>query len=304
MKIYCNYFFQDHFGPKNTTENADRIKIVVDNIPNIIFIKDIDDYLPKYNLSKMIKNCDECTFENQGSKCEICGNNLKNYFNYVSSIDGDTTYIGSKTNICLANVLPTIRQAINNFLSTLENSFLLIRPPGHHCGDRINDENKTANGFCLINNIIYGIDYLKTIRKDVKIVVIDWDAHRGNGTQKLLGKNDFMFDIHEKNIFPYDEYVKNENIKNYLISSETTKKEVFDIFDEIIEKTNLIKPDFIFISCGFDAHKDDHMSNLQFDKTYYRYFRERLDTLKIPSLYFLEGGYIPKNILECIQEII
>jgi acetoin utilization deacetylase AcuC-like enzyme len=83
-----------------------------------------------------------------------------------------------------------------------------------------------------------------------------------------------------------------------------TKKDYICIFNEIINQIIKLKPDYLFISCGFDAHEDDNMSNLMFDDDMYVYFSKKIKELQIPTIYFLEGGYVPEVIYRNIKNII
>jgi acetoin utilization deacetylase AcuC-like enzyme len=314
MDIYTGTKHFHHSLPIST-ENDKRIsfplKMLISNGIKIIYIEDTNkptlDFVWKYKQKKDIRNCFKCTFTSSGSICDMCGNELKNYFNYVSKIDGDTTYLCKDSEISVVNTLNTIETAIKNIINHVsQNVFLLIRPPGHHNYDEYKDDDTTANGFCLVNNIIYGIDYLFTFKPESKVVIIDWDAHRANGTQNMVAKrkNIYLFDMFQIGIFPFDENKSNKNTFQFPLTKEMNVNMYIEVFEQIIEHVIKINPDYILISCGFDAHKLDTMSGLSFTNDTYKHFAKTLKNINIPTIYFLEGGYLPDVIYENTKNII
>jgi len=260
----------------------------------------------KWKYIRKNKCCPTCTLMSNEKYCPMCNTSLNTYYSYVSSVIGDTTYISENSEIAVINTINVIEAGIDRLVSKNENIFLIIRPPGHHCYDTGDNDTNTCNGFCLINNIIYGIKYLQTMKPLSKITIIDWDAHRANGTQSQVIKmnNVILFDMFEEKIFPYDENVKDDKIIQYPMSKHMNKEDYKSIFDKIISEIIKISPDYIFISCGFDAHKDDNMSNLNFDNDLYAYFSKKLNNIGLPTIYFLEGGYVPDIVYSNIKSII
>jgi acetoin utilization deacetylase AcuC-like enzyme len=177
----------------------------------------------------------------------------------------------------------------------------LIRPPGHHAHDH------QYNGFCLVNNVIWGINHLKKIDKQIKIVVIDWDLHRGNGTQKLIRSmnNVFMIDIYQKGIFPFDPVVESDHILQIPLEKGKCDDDYIKIFDTlVIPHLEKSEPDWIIVSCGFDAHERDPMKGMKLTSKFYGYAATLLKKNKAPKTYFLEGGYDPVVIYESIDEML
>ena len=61
------------------------------------------------------------------------------------------------------------------------NGFAVVRPPGHHSGAK-----NALNGFCILNNVAIGARYLQKKYEKKKIVIFDWDVHRGDGTHGVF----------------------------------------------------------------------------------------------------------------------
>ena len=54
-------------------------------------------------------------------------------------------------------------------------AFCAVRPPGHHA------TSKRPMGFCLLNNVV--VTAAALAERGRRVLVVDWDAHHGNGTQ-------------------------------------------------------------------------------------------------------------------------
>ena len=178
-----------------------------------------------------------------------------------------------------------------------KNAFCPIRPPGHHA------EPEKAMGFCLFNNVAIGAYYAKLKYKLKKCAVIDFDVHHGNGTQKKFWGDPNMFyaSTHQEGIFPgtgfKNEIGVNNNIINVPLPGGTNgllfKKSYEDI---IIPNLKKFSPDMIFISAGFDGHKDDPLADFKLTEEDFfwvtnklRNFSDKYCKKRLVSC--LEGGY-------------
>jgi acetoin utilization deacetylase AcuC-like enzyme len=189
-------------------------------------------------------------------------------------------------------------------------SFLILRPPGHHSDMDINQ------GYCLINNVYIGVKYLKEVIGINKIAIIDWDVHHGNGTQKLFYKDNtvLFIDIHRYGNGFYPKTGAESEIGddigiNYTVniplnknSDETIYLDKFNTI--IIPKLQDFNPEIIVVSCGFDAHKNDPIGGMCLESSSYKKFHKLLKQLDKKQIYFLEGGYDKNIVLECILQIV
>ncbi|XP_022638487.1 histone deacetylase 18-like [Vigna radiata var. radiata] len=97
----------------------------------------------------------------------------------------------------------------------LDSAVAIVRPPGHHA------EHNEAMRFCLFNNAAVAARYLLDKRPDLdvkKILIVDWDVHHGNGTQKTF-RNDsrvFFFSVHRRYLIDHDNkvYVSTRSISS------------------------------------------------------------------------------------------
>ncbi|KAG1113621.1 hypothetical protein G6F42_014415 [Rhizopus arrhizus] len=154
----------------------------------------------------------------------------------------------------------------------LRNGFALIRPPGHHAEDDL------AMGFCFYNNVAVAVASTleKHSSKIKKAVVIDWDIHHGNGTQKIFYDNPNVLYIsvhrwdHGK-FYPFsgapDECGEYEGIGKNLATNALIAEPMGDtefvaaFYHFVLPIVKQFGPDMIFVSAGFDA-AEGHPENL------------------------------------------
>ena len=211
-------------------------------------------------------------------------------------LDGDTIVSkGSKK--AAYDAVSSIINAIDAVMNKeFNNAFCVIRPPGHHA------EKEQAMGFCIFNNVAVGATYLLEKYKLNKVAIIDFDVHHGNGTQDIFynEKKVLYISSHQFPFYPgtgsEDETGKYDNILNIPLKAETSSKEFFDSYKKVYDKLNEFKPEFILLSAGFDAHKNDPLANINLEsKDYYTLTKEimkiakQICESKIVSI--LEGGY-------------
>ena len=228
-----------------------------------------------------------------------------NYINLVkssfpkhgfSSLDGDTIISpGSKE--ATFDAVGSIITAIDGLENKeFKNAFCCVRPPGHH-----SSQNKAA-GFCIFNSVSIGCSYLLKKYKYKKIAIVDFDVHHGNGTQDIFFNNENVLFI-STHQYPYypgtgseQEKGKFNNILNIPLPAGTSSEEYLNAFERVLKKLEEFKPEFILISAGFDAHKDDPLAQFNLTTEDYHTITKRILEVskkfcdgKIVSI--LEGGY-------------
>lgn len=218
-------------------------------------------------------------------------------------LDGDTIVSkGSKK--AAYDAVGAIINAIDAVMNQeFDNAFCVVRPPGHHA------EKEQAMGFCIFNNIAVGATYLLEKYKLDKVAIIDFDVHHGNGTQDIFynEKKVLYISSHQFPFYPgtgsKDEIGKFNNILNIPLKAGTVSEEFFNSYKKVYDKLNEFRPQFILLSAGFDAHKNDPLANVNLEsRDYYILTKEimkiakKICSNKIVSI--LEGGYN----LSAIQE--
>ncbi len=183
-----------------------------------------------------------------------------------------------------------------------DNAFLLCRPPGHHA------EYDRAFGFCFINNIAVAANHLTRARGLTRVLIVDYDAHHGNGTQDTFynSRKVMYIGLHQdgRTLFPgtgrIDEIGEGEgrgyniNVPVYPGAGNTSYEK---IFSKIIEPvTRAYRPQFILVSAGFDCHHADPLTSMGLTLDGIAHMNIQLRQLAEEQcngriVLFLEGGY-------------
>jgi len=186
-------------------------------------------------------------------------------------------------------------EAAMHCLNADENSFALMRPPGHHA------TRNNVGGFCYFNNIV-----IASMKANVpKVAIVDFDCHHGNGTEDIvLGKKGFLYlSLHQSPLFPGTGLKSRDNCINYPLSASTTPEEFLSIFKEGLKKVEAFGPDLLAVSAGFDAYKLDPITNLKLELETYKEIGQELAAFKKPTFAVLEGGY-SKDLPECVHHFL
>ena len=213
-----------------------------------------------------------------------------------SSLDGDTIISPGSKNATL-DAVGSIITAIDGIENKeFKNAFCPVRPPGHHA------EKSKAMGFCIFNNVAVGANYLIRKYKYKKIAIVDWDVHASNGTADIFYDNEkvLLISTHQYPYYPgtgsEQEKGKFNNILNIPLPAGTSSEEYLNAFERVLKKLEEFKPEFILISAGFDAHKNDPLA--QFNLNTEDYYTITLRLLKASKRFcagkvvsILEGGY-------------
>ena len=287
-KIFYHTDFENHIPTLNNPECANRTKNIMgliqkENFPNIALEE------PEKIKKELIYAAHDKDFVDETIN-KFPENDEIHYLDQetpVSSGSKDATLRAAGAGI----------DAINSIIDgKSKNAFCIVRPPGHHaCINK-------SMGFCVFNNVAIAAYYLINKYDYSNIAIVDFDVHHGNGTQDIFynNKNVTYYSTHQYPLYPgtgdVDE-VGCGNIFNIPLVSGTSSASYQKIFQEkIIEQLEIQQPDFLIISAGFDAHKDDPLANINLTNEDFVILTKKLKIIadkycngKILSM--LEGGY-------------
>jgi len=197
-------------------------------------------------------------------------------------------------------------------------AFALIRPPGHHA------ERDRAKGFCLFNNVAITAQ-IAISRGFNRILILDWDAHHGDGTQSIFYENPkvLYISVHQdgRTLYPgtgfIDEIGSGEgegyNVNIPLPPKANGALALYALREVAVPIIEQFKPEIVMVSAGYDAHHADMISDLNF--TLDTYYEMTKMASKIASrhaegriIIVLEGGYhlkyMPMSIVNTICALV
>ncbi|ASJ01287.1 histone deacetylase family protein [Thermococcus gorgonarius] len=227
----------------------------------------------------------------------------EDYVELVKSLGKEFTYIDPDTYVSPGTFKAALtafgasRMAVELALEKRGLYLALVRPPGHHAGKSGRAFNAPTLGFCIFNNAAYAAKVAE--EKIGKVLVIDFDAHHGNGTQEILWNDDraVHIDLHERDIYPMSGYEYEVGGKD----AEGTKINIpmphyagdddyVYAWDEIVLPVIAqLRPKLIVVSAGFDGFLGENLTTLRLSEVFFAYAGSTLS--RYPLAVIFEGGY-------------
>ena len=212
---------------------------------------------------------------------------------YVS-LDPDTTMNPSTWGAVLHAAGAVVDATDRVMRKELANAFCSVRPPGHHARPA------AAMGFCFLNSVAIGVRHALEAHGLARVAVIDFDVHHGNGTEEILEGDErvLMTSFFQHPFYPYSGTGQAaKNMVNVPLPAGTKGDVVRQVVDEVwMPRLVAFEPEMIFISAGFDAHREDDLGQMALVESDYVWITQRLMSLadtfaqgRIVSS--LEGGY-------------
>lgn len=186
-------------------------------------------------------------------------------------LDQDTTAVSPGSVKAATTAAGTAIKAVEAVVNgDTESAFAVVRPPGHHA------EPVRARGFCLFNNIAVAAAHAQAKLGCKRVLIVDWDAHHGNGTQDIFWADPdvLFFDTHcAPPFYPGSGFLEEVGAglgEGYTVNVPLPE-DAGDIAierafkDILIPAADWFEPDLVLVSAGFDPHRFDMALNVTYD---------------------------------------
>lgn len=191
--------------------------------------------------------------------------------------------------------------------------FAFVRPPGHHA------EPGRGMGFCLFNNVAIAAEYAKQKHGLKKILIVDWDLHHGNGTQRAFYDDPSVlyFSSHQYPYYPgsggFDEVGSGKG-EGFTVNAPFPMgfgdAEYLAVYERVLKPIALeYEPELVLVSAGFDPYVKDPLGGMKVTgegfgslASLVREIAERTCGGRV--LLALEGGYNPEGLREGVRAVL
>jgi acetoin utilization deacetylase AcuC-like enzyme len=212
-------------------------------------------------------------------------------------IDADTAMAKGSDQAALRAAGACVRAVDEIMKGPIRNAFCAVRPPGHHA------ERDRAMGFCLFNSVAVAAAHARAVHGLRRIVIADFDVHHGNGTQDIFWNDpDTLYvSSHQFPHYPGTGDKGERGASNNILNAPLPPGSGSEAFRAawsrvILPAVEQFRPDIVFISAGFDAHKADPLADIHLDEADFAWITRELCAIanracdgRVVST--LEGGY-------------
>jgi acetoin utilization deacetylase AcuC-like enzyme len=191
------------------------------------------------------------------------------------------------------------------------NAFCAVRPPGHHA------VRSGAMGFCIFNSVAVGVLHALEAHGLARVAVVDFDVHHGNGTEDIFCADDRveMVSTFQYPLYPYSGVdPRGANMFNVPLPPGSDGVQFRAAVERVwLPALEAFAPQAIYISAGFDAHREDPLAGLAFTEADFAWVTREL--MKVAARHAqgrvistLEGGYalsaLGRSVAEHVRELV
>jgi acetoin utilization deacetylase AcuC-like enzyme len=156
-------------------------------------------------------------------------------------------------------------------------------------------------GFCLLNNVAVTAAVLAA--RGERVLVLDWDAHHGNGTQDAFYDDGRVLYVsfHEHPLYPYTGRLHESGTGagagctiNVPLPAHATGDVYLHAMDDLVAPAvEQFGPTWLLLSAGFDGHRADPLTGLGLTSGDFADLTSRSLAFAPAGrrIAFLEGGY-------------
>jgi len=302
----CTLIYDDvfllHKPPFNHPERPERLQAILKLLKEESFLDTLEILPPA-----------------EASKEQILAVHSPEHYSYVKNsiaqgrtlLDSGDTFIVKDSWLASLLAAGSAASAVDIVMSgKSKNVFCLIRPPGHHA------TTAQSMGFCIFNNAAIGARYAIDKYNLERIAIIDWDVHHGNGTQEIFYDSSkvYYFSLHQYPFYPGTGSEVEKGIGdgfghtlNFPLPARTDGKVYLNIFEKrILRELEKYSPQLLFISAGFDAHKNDPLAEMRLEEKDFAgmtsFLKDYASGKMIPIISLLEGGYNLEALSKSVYE--
>ena len=212
----------------------------------------------------------------------------------AQAVDPDTTVAAHTQEAALRAAGAAVAATDAVLGGEVRNAFCVVRPPGHHA------TREAAMGFCFFNNVAVAARHALDVHGLARVAVIDFDVHHGNGTEDIVAGDAriLMCSFFQHPLYPYSgTEPRGPNMVNVPLAPYTRGPAVREAIErEWLPALERHRPQMLFVSAGFDAHREDDLGQMGLVEADYAWITRRL--LEVAERHAqgrlvscLEGGY-------------
>jgi acetoin utilization deacetylase AcuC-like enzyme len=242
---------------------------------------------------------------------------------YIATIEAESPasglhYIDPDTAMCPESLTAALHAAGALVLATdlvmggdCRSAFCAVRPPGHHA------ERNRAMGFCLFNNVAVGVAHALAAHGAARVAIVDFDVHHGNGTEDIFTGDDrvLMVSTFQHPLYPYSGTESDSPLMVNIPLAQGSGGEAFRdaVREHWLPALERHRPEIVYVSAGFDAHREDPLAGLKLTEADYAWVTRELIAVanrhaKGRIVSALEGGYalsaLGRSAAEHVRELL
>lgn len=209
-------------------------------------------------------------------------------------LDGDTSLNAHSWDAALHAAGAAVAATDAVIKGELANAFCAVRPPGHHATPT------ESMGFCLFNNVAIAARRALDVHGLERVAIVDFDVHHGNGTELAFAQEPrvLMVSFFQHPFYPYSGTTDvGANAVNLPVPAYAAGDVIRKLVtDNWLPALHAHQPQMLFISAGFDAHREDDMGQLGLVEADYAWLTRQIMDIarqyaKGRIVSCLEGGY-------------